>query len=471
MDKKSRDPHDVIRNDIFQTLVGLSIFILIVIFSTIYAANPELYYGVALIFLAVYMWLLTPISFIFTTFLLIASSVLLGLVPPDEAFEGFSSGTLFFLMGAFILAIAFEVQDLHKRVALTFLKFFGSSPRRFIMGVTLVGALLSMLIPEHGIAAIFIPILLGIYHYSKRMDIANSNFAKSTLLALSYGTSVGSIATFLGGARNILAVEIYTRYTGGDPISFAEWFVASIPVSLVMMFLVYFVLAKIFDLEEVDMENIRKNIKQDLERMGDLTMGEGMAAGFLLSGFIAWATIGQIIGMGVVAVILAVAIGMTKLVSWDDVESRMPWGTLFLYVGAVTLSIVLPETGVLEVLATSLMESVGDNPYLILGLFAALAVFLSGVMGNAAVTAILLPVALPAMEPLGLPVIVPVFTIALASAFAFITPIGTPSAMLVYGTGNLDAKDFLKPGLILSILGVLVFLTIGLGWWRLLEYW
>ncbi len=461
----------LLRNDKFQTILGLAVFTLIVLLSTLYAADPKLYYGVAVVFLAVYMWLLTPISFIFSTFLIISVSVLLGIFPDDVTpFEGFSSGTLFFLMGAFILAIAFEVQDLHKRVALTFLEFFGSSPRRFIMGVTGVGGLLSMLMPEHGIAAIFIPILLGIYQFSKRENILESNFAKSTLLALSYGTSVGSIATFLGGARNILAVEIFTRHTG-ETISFVEWFVASIPVSLVMMFLVYFVLEKIFHLEEVDMENIRRNIKRELEEMGDLTWGEGKAALFLLVGFITWATIGQIIGMGVVAVMLAFAIGATKTVTWDDVESRMPWGTLFLYVGAVTLSLVLPETGVLEVIATSLMGVVGENPFLILGLFATLAVFISGVMSNAAVTAILLPVAIPSMEPLGMPTIVPVFTIALASAFAFITPIGTPSAMLVYGTGHLNPKDFFKPGLILSVVGILVFLTVGLGWWKLLGYW
>jgi len=75
------------------------------------------------------------------------------------------------------------------------------------------------------------------------------------------------------------------------------------------------------------------------------------------------------------------------------------------------------------------------------------------------------------MKPLGLPLIVPVYTIALASAFAFTTPVGTPSAMLVYGTGNLEARDFFKSGMILSILGVLCFLTVGLGWWKLLGYW
>lgn len=468
--KEDLDLDNIIRDDKFQTALGLTIFFTIVVLAHLFTADPQIYYGGAVIFIAIYLWLLTPISFIFTTFFIISTSVLLGLLPTEEAFHGFSSGTLFFLMGAFILAIAFETQDLHKRVALTFLRYFGASTKRFLLGVTMIGAFLSMLMPEHGITAIFIPILLSIYMYTKRKNILESNFAKATLLALSYGTSVGSIATFLGGARNILAVEIYTNYTG-ETVSFVEWFIASIPIALVMMVLVYVVLNKVFTLEDVDMDNIRVKIEGELKDMGDLTMGQGMAAGFLISGFILWATIGQVLGMGVVAVMLAVAIGMTKLVTWEDVESRMPWGTLFLYVGAVTLSLVLPRSGILDSIATILLSFVGENPYLVLATFALLAVLLSGIMSNAAVTAIILPIAITSMRPLGLPLIVPVYTIALASAFAFTTPVGTPSAMLVYGTGNLDAKDFFKSGMILSVLGVLCFLTVGLGWWKLLGYW
>ncbi|MGM0404696.1 MAG: SLC13 family permease [Thermoplasmatota archaeon] len=461
---------DMLRNDNFQTAFGLAVFSMIVLLASLYAADPKLYYGVAIVFLAVYMWLLTPISFIFSTFLIISVSVILGLIPPSEAFYGFHSGTLFFLMGAFVLAIAFEAQDLHKRVALTFLKFFGKSTKRFLLGIVTVGALLSMLMPSHGIAAIFIPILLGIYAYTKRKDILESNFAKATLLALSYGTSVGSIATFLGGARNILAVEIYTEYTG-ESISFIEWFVASIPVSLVMIVVVYLVLNWLYDLEDVDMENIRSNIKGELKKMGDIKMGEGMAAGFLFSGFIAWATVGQILGMGVVAVMLAFAIGASKIVTWEDVESRMPWGTLFLYVGAVSLSLILPHTGLLDNISSVIISGIGNNPVLMIAVFATLTVFLSSTMSNAAVTAVILPIGISAMVPLGFSVIVPVFTIALASGFAFLLPIGTPSAMLVYGTGQLEAKDFLKAGLLLNIFGILSFLTIGLAWWKILGYW
>ncbi len=466
-------PYGILRNDKFQFVLGLSIFSAMALLTHMYAPEPNMYYGAAILFLAIYMWLLTPISFIFSTFLIIVAAVILGLLPQEEAFRGFSSGTVFFLMGAFILAMTVEKHGLHKRIALSFLNFFGRSPKRFLLGITLVGAFLSMLMPLHGVTALFIPILLSIFAFSK-IDILKSDFGKANLLALSYGTSVGSIATFLGGARNILAVEIYSQPEyAGETVSFVGWFVAAIPISLVMMVAVYYVLVTLFDVESVDMGEILAKIEGEVKGLGTLKMGEAKALGFLLCGFIAWATIGQIFGMGVIAIGLALAIGASKTITWEDVESKMPWGTIFLYVGAVTLSLVLPKAGTLEHITSFLLSIVGENPYLILAIFAAITVFASGVMSNAAVTAIILPVALTTMGPagLGFSYTIPMYTIAMASGFAFLLPVGTPSAMLVYATGHLEAKDFLKAGFILSIIGVITFLTVGLLWWRLLGYW
>jgi len=92
-------------------------------------------------------------------------------------------------------------------------------------------------------------------------------------------------------------------------------------------------------------------------------------------------------------------------------------------------------------------------------------------MSNAATTGVVLPIALSAMLVLDFPDILPVYLVAMPSAFAFMFIVGTPSAALVYSTGHLEQKDFLVSGLVLNIIGLAIFLTIGLGWWRLLGYW
>ncbi len=458
-----------LRKDITQIIIGLSVFGIMISLSFFYTDDPFTYYGIALLFLAIYMWILTPISYIFTTFMIISFSVLLGIFQPEEAFGGFASSTIFFLLGAFILALTVQKHNLHKRIALEFLKRFGDSPKEFILGITLVGSLLSMMMPAHGVAALFIPILLGIFSAYKE-DIFDSNFVKASLLALSYGTSVGSMGTLLGGARNPLAIGIYYQETGKQ-ISFIGWFIAAIPLVIFMTIMVYLVLTKLFKIEKIDMDNIHSQIQDEVEELGDISTGEKKAIFFLVLAFLSWAIWGQIYGMGVIAVLITVVIAMTKTVSWDDIAKRLPWGTIFLYGGAISLAYILSDAGTLLFVTETLLKFVGDNPFLVLALFAVLAVFLSNVMSNAATTAVILPIGITIMVTIGFSDIIPVYTIALASAFAFMLPVGTPSAALVYTTGHLDMKDFIKAGFILNIIGILSFLTIGLGWWRLIGLW
>ena len=463
------DLMDNLRKDITQTIIGLVLFVMMISLSFFYTDDPHTYYGLALLFLAVYMWILTPISYIFTTFMLISFSVLLGIFQPENAFGGFASSTIFFLMGAFILALTVQKHNLHKRIALEFLKRFGDSPKSFILGITLVGSLLSMMMPAHGVAALFIPILLGIFTAYKK-DIFDTDFVKASLLALSYGTSVGSMGTLLGGARNPLAIGIYYQETGKQ-ISFLGWFIAAIPLVIFMTVMVYLVLTKIFDIEKIDMESIQVQIKDEVEELGALSKGEKKAMFFLVLAFLSWAIWGQIYGMGVIAVLITVIIAMTKTVSWEDIAKRLPWGMIFLYGGAISLALILSEAGTLLFVTETLLTFVGDNPFLVLALFAVIAVFLSNVMSNAATTAVILPIGISVMVVIGFSELIPVYTIALASAFAFMLPVGTPSAALVYTTGHLEMKDFIKAGFILNIIGILSFLTIGLGWWRLLGLW
>ncbi|MFP4185489.1 MAG: SLC13 family permease [Thermoplasmata archaeon] len=460
------------RSDKVQGVIGLLIFgVLILVFNWI-AVDPKTaqqYYGLALLFLAIYYWLLTPVSYMFTAFLIISFSVMLGIIEPSDAFTGFASTTIFFLIGAFILSLTIEKYGLHKRIALKVLKRFGQNPKRFVLGIVLLGSFLSMTMPAHGVAALFIPVLLSIYSVYEEGEL-NPGFIKASLLGLSFSTSIGSMGTFLGGARNPLAIEIYFAETGKS-ISFVEWFIAAIPMVLLMTFIVYIILVKIFDIKNVDMEKILNEVGSQVEEMGEFSMGEAKALGFLISAFITWAVLGQVFGMGVIAVFISVVIALSGTISWDDIVERLPWGTIFLYGGAISLGFILSESLTLQFIAISLLKMVGENPFLLLAMFAIMTAFLSNVMSNAATTGIVLPIALSTMLVMGFPDILPVFLVALPSAFAFMFIVGTPSAALVYSTGYLDQKDFLIPGLILNILGLAIFLTVGLGWWRLLGYW
>ncbi|MFW5946502.1 MAG: SLC13 family permease, partial [Candidatus Natronoplasma sp.] len=265
-------------------------------------------------------------------------------------------------------------------------------------------------------------------------------------------------------------VEIYKSETG-KYLSFVDWFVAAIPIVIIMTLILYFVLKNLFKINEVDMDKIHFKLREEVEVMGSFSMGEAKALGFLISAFVAWTIVGQYVGLAVISVLVTVVIAISGTVSWDDIVQRLPWGAIFLFGGAVSLSFILGESGTLEFIAILILDAGGGSPLILLILFALLTVILANLMSSSATTGVVLPIALSAMIVLGYSDVLPVFLVAFPSAFAFMLVVGRPSSALVYSTGHLDQKDFLIPGLILNIIGLIVFLSIGLGWWRLLGYW
>jgi sodium-dependent dicarboxylate transporter 2/3/5 len=94
-------------------------------------------------------------------------------------------------------------------------------------------------------------------------------------------------------------------------------------------------------------------------------------------------------------------------------------------------------------------------------------------MSNSAATATILPITLTVFTTtaLNLNPKLAMFIVALPSAFAFMFIIGTPGSAMVYDTGLLSTRDFLKPGFILNLIGIAMFMTLGLFWWKILGLW
>ncbi|MBS3777769.1 MAG: anion permease, partial [Candidatus Thermoplasmatota archaeon] len=139
--------------------------------------------------------------------------------------------------------------------------------------------------------------------------------------------------------------------------------------------------------------------------------------------------------------------------------------------GAITLSFSLSETGASAFIAQNLIEFVSVNPFLVIFVVVTLTIFLSEVMSNSAATGTILPITLTIFTSLGLSAKTGMYVVALPSAFALMFIIGTPGSAMVYDTGFLKVRDFLKPGLTLNLIGITIFMTIGLEWWKLIGLW
>lgn len=397
---------------------------------------------------------------------------ILDVINLSETFFGFKNPALFFLLGALSFGIAMQKTNLHKRVALRLLKRIGRSSSMIIFSICLLGCYMSMTMPCHAVAALLLPILVGIVRAG---DIGpERNFGIALFLALTYSTSVGSIGTLLGGARNVLAIGIL-KGSVGQSISFLDWAVAGIPIATVLMVLTYFTLKLVYPWDKIDTQKIRSKIKTEVEEMGPMGPAEKKAGGIFLITMVLWVLIGQQIGLSVVAVGAFFALVASRTINWRDVKQNMPWDLIFLYGGALTLGHALTRAGTLKFLSRNLIGFIGQNSWIVMIAFLILVVVISNLMSNSAATAVVLPVALSTiLSPeigAGYSGSLVAYLIAMGSAMVFILPIGTPSAAIVYSSGYVDIKDLVKAGSVLTVMCVIAFITVGLGWWKVLGFW
>ncbi len=396
----------------------------------------------------------------------------LNIVPLSEAFFGFKNTALFFLLGALSFGIAMQKTNLHKRVSLKILDRFGKSSSSIIFSICLLGCVMSWTMPSHAVAALLLPVLVSITQAGKIGQ--ERNFAIAIFLALTYSTSVGSIGTLLGGARNILAIGILESVTE-TTLSFMDWVVAGVPLALVLTVLVYLTLKIIYPWGKINTQKIRAEVQEEVEEMGGITRGEKKAGLIFLIAFILWATIGKDIGLSIVAIGGFFLLVASRTITWRDIKQNMPWGLIFLYGGALTLSHALTSTKAVVFISDNLVGFVGENPLVVMISFLILVIVISNMMSNSAATAVVLPIAITTITGLG---VAGQYTgelvsylIAMGSAMVFLLPIGTPSAAIVYSSGYVEVKDLVKAGSVLTILSILAFLTLGLGWWKILGIW
>lgn len=284
---------------------------------------------IGILAMAVFLWLTEAIPLPATGLLIMVLQPLLGIDSAKNVFSNFGNKAVFFILASFILASAIEKYGLHEKMAVHFLKIFGTSPRIFIFGVMVTGAFLSFIMQEHGVAALLLPILMQILILMKVVP-KESNFGIATMLALTYGTTIGSWGTLLGGARNPLTVGFLDEI--GYSLNFLDWMKMNIPIVLISLPIVTIIILTFFPPE---IENIRNAITGIESEAGKKRIGkEGKGvAGILIATIFLWVFFSDKIGVAVIALLSVASLFIFGFIKWEDIEKRVQWGIILVYGG------------------------------------------------------------------------------------------------------------------------------------------
>ena len=379
---------------------------------------------------------------------------------------------IFLIMGGFIIAIAIEKWNLHKRIALNIIHFIGTDIQKIILGFMVATAFLSMWISNTATSVMMLPIGIVIikqlseHHNSDKNE--NLNFGKALMLSIAYSASIGGIATLIGTPPNMVMAGIVAQ-TYDYEISFLEWFIFGFPVMILLLFLCWIYLTRwAFSFKQKKFPGGRKEISRLRNELGKISYEQKVVAVVFAMAGICWISrsfilqkIFPAVDDTIIAIVFALMLFILnsknkaeKILRWEEAV-KMPWGILLLYGGGMALAKAFESSG-LAIWIGNQLNALGSYDLIVLLILLVAAInFLTEVTSNLATTAMLLPVLAPIALEFDLHPFVLMAATAIAASCAFMLPVATPPNTVVFGSGYLRIPDMVRKGFLLNLISVI----------------
>lgn len=423
---------------------------------------------------------------------------LLHIAKPDEAAAPYANPVIFLFMGGFMLGLAIEKWNLHRRIALNIIRLTGTSGDRIVLGFILATGLLSMWLSNTATTMMMFPIALSVIHVMKENHRGEGNlpnFSLAIMLAIAYASNIGGIATKIGTPPNVSFTGIIRNRYGYD-ISFTDWMLLCTPIAILLLAALYIVMVKwLFPNRIKSDEATRQLVNNELAALGPLSLAEKRVLGIFCGTALLWITSGIINKMQdfvklddtIIAVLCGISLficpaGTIKkttkevtaeedashtgsLLEWSD-TSKMAWGILLLFGGGISLAGALEKAGLMQQMGEWLAQFSG-NAFLLVLVITLVSLFLSEVMSNVAQVIIFTPVVSSLADAAGVNPLLLGIPMTLAASCAGMLPMGTPPNAIVFSSGHIKLKQMLKAGFVMNVIAVVL---ITLFCWFLLPH-
>ncbi len=376
---------------------------------------------------------------------------------------------VFLFVGGFIIALAIEKWNLHKRVALNIIKFTGTKKSRIILGFMIATAILSMFISNTATTIMILPVGLAII--SKVSESNNSseniNFGKSLMIAIAYSASIGGMATLIGTPPNMIFAGV-VKESYGIEIGMLEWSKFGLPVSLFLLIICWIYLTRIaFSFADKNQASGKQEINSQLKKLGKFSNEElkvSVIFGLTAFGWIFRKQLVKIIPFlddTIIAISFAIVLFIIPdkknkpLLNWEDTV-KLPWGILLLFGGGMAIASAFGKSG-LALWIANLLSTMNGVPLFILILIIVASInLLTELTSNMATTAMLLPVLITMALAINVHPYFLLVSATLAASCAFMLPVATPPNAIVFGSGLLKIEDMFKKGIWMNLFSIII---------------
>ncbi|WP_114087696.1 DASS family sodium-coupled anion symporter [Thalassospira profundimaris] len=474
----------------FGLIAALAAFIAIMLLPTPEGLPIAGQRMLAIFIFAVIIWITEAIDFAVSAIVIAAMmAVALGLSPDvsntdtllgtskalGTAITGFSSRALILVAAALLLSAAMTLTGLDRRIAMIVLSKVGASVSHIVIGSIVVATLLAFLVPSATArAAAVIPIMMGIvatFGAGKQ-----SRFAGLLIMTTVQAVSIWNVGIKTAAAQNMVAVGFLQRTLGLD-ITWLDWFVAAAPFSLLMSAALYFVMMRMMPPEHETVPGGRESVAAALKEIGPMTGAEKRLLSVSLLLVFCWATEGVLhhfdsATLTVLAVTFLLLPGV-GVMSWKQANAKFPWGTIVLFGVGISLGSALLSTGAASWLAKSAVDMFGLSGFGTLGIVAVLGGFLIVIhLGFASATALassMIPIIIAVLQQMdsgSVNVFGTTILLQFVVSFGFILPVNSPQGMVAHGTDTFAVKDFVRTGLVLTVIAYMLTLVFTATYWK-----
>ena len=416
------------------------------------------------------LFILQPIPLGLSGIIVLILPLILGATNVQETFSSFGNSAVFFLIGAFIIAATVERTPFHRRFSLKFLKFAGSSPKLLVLATMLAGATLTFIMPEHGVIVLIVPIFVFTIIRMGLLPL-RSNLAKSIMIGVAYGCTIGSLATPLGGARNPLTIGFLSSQ--GIEVNFLRWMVLSMPIVILSLIAVWIMLILMFPSEIKDIKNATMAINEGVDELPRFRGRSRIIIVTLIIIVLCFIILPYFINVEIslIALIGGVVLFVVGGMDWKGVEAKIPWGIILLYGGAISMGIHLANSGAATWLADKVLEHTYGSEFLSILLILLLSKVLTEIMSNTAAVSIMLPIGYAVFSETGLPAEMGAMLVGLSGGLAFMFLFSTPGNLISYSSGYFRQKDLLKAGFMANVVTIGIVLLVAYTYWKWIGVW
>ena len=452
-------------------LTGIGFFLLLIILPPPEGLALPAWRVAAVAALLATFWLTEAIPLAVTSLLPIVLFPMLGVASVEVATAPYANPIVFLFLGGFVLALAIERWNLHRRIALTVLSKVGSQENLQIAGFMLATGLLSMWVSNTATVALMLPVALSVVPRDANGRVApgKENFATALMLGIAYGASSAGISTLIGTPPNAFLAG-FMRDTYDIEIGFAQWMLFGVPISCLMGFLSWILLTRwLHPVGRTHVPGASAKIKDQLQALGAASAAEKRVAVVFATTALLW--IARPVLMSAwpwlqlsdttIAIMAAVVLFVIPngqqeghfLLDWPYAE-RLPWGVLLLFGGGLSLAAAVANTGLAAWIGNELADLYTWPILLLIMAVAVLIIFLTELTSNIATAATFLPIVAALSVSLDQSPLMLAIPAALASSFAFMLPVATPPNAIVFASGHISIQQMVKAGFWLNLIGI-----------------